>query len=499
MRWQRKNAKVDMPICKKTLNLSYSKYQIMSNYTVSVLNQDTICALASVPGTSAIAVVRISGNKAFEIAEVLFKPKKKDFNAKEVVSHTVHYGSIYVHNEWIDDVVTNFYRAPNSYTGEDIVEFFCHGSLYIQQKLLEALINSGCRLARPGEFTLKAFLNGKLDLSQAEAIADLIAANSKAAHDIAGKQLKGGFSQKIETLRQQLLKFTALIELELDFSEEDVEFADRKQLTELILNIQQELQSLSASFALGNVLKKGIPVAIIGKPNVGKSTLLNLLLQEDRAIVSAIPGTTRDAIEDTMTLEGITFRFIDTAGLRETSDAIESIGVEKTIEKIKQAYIVLYVFDISETSVEELNENLDALETYCDKEEQTLILVGNKSDKLVEIPHTFKKLVEMDTVFISAKRKENIELLTEKLLQTVNTKYQHVNGTVVSNARHYEALSKAGGIINDIIPLLETNTSHEFLATDLRRALMYLGEITGVQISNENVLDEIFEHFCIGK
>lgn len=471
----------------------------MSYYSSSVINDDTICALATVPGTSAIAVIRLSGKNAFDVIGHIFRSKSKQFDIQKINSHSVHYGSIVFNEEWLDDVVVNFYRAPRSYTGENSAEVFCHGSLYIQQKLLEGLIGNGCRLARPGEFTLKAFLNGKLDLSQAEAVADLIAANSKAAHDIALKQLKGGFSQKIEELRQQLLKFASLIELELDFSEEDVEFADRKKLSELIKKIEFEINVLSDSFALGNVLKKGIPVAIIGKPNVGKSTLLNLLLNEDRAIVSAIPGTTRDAIEDTMTLEGITFRFIDTAGLRETKDAIESIGLEKTYEKIKQAYIILYVFDISETTVEELNESLEEIETYCMGDEKTLILVGNKSDKLIETPHTFKKMVEKETVFISAKRAENIGLLTEKLIKTVNAKHIEGRDTVVSNVRHYEALTKANSIIKDIIPLIETDTSHEFLAADLRRALMYLGEITGVQISNENVLDQIFSSFCIGK
>jgi len=471
----------------------------MNYASVNILNSDTICALATVAGTSAIAAVRVSGNKAFAISNTIFRSKKKNFDIETVASHSVHYGSVFINEERLDDVVVNYYRAPHSYTGEDSVEFFCHGSIYIQQKLLEGLINNGCRLAQPGEFTLRAFLNKKLDLSQAEAVADLISANSKAAHDIALKQLKGGFSKKIEDLRQQLLKFTALIELELDFSEEDVAFADRTQLMALILNIEKEIKTLSDSFAIGNVLKKGIPVAIIGKPNVGKSTLLNILLNEDRSIVSAIPGTTRDAIEDTMTIEGISFRFIDTAGLRATDDEIERIGVSKTIEKIKQAYIILYIFDISETTTEELNESLEEIEALFVNENKTIILVGNKSDKLVEIPHTFKKLVEKETVFISAKRRENIDLLTEKLIGTVNKQHLNNSETVVSNARHYEALTKANEIIRDIIPLIQNNTSHELLAADLRRALYYLSEITGVQINNDQVLNEIFSSFCIGK
>ncbi len=460
---------------------------------------DTICALATVAGVSAIAAVRISGRKAFIIANKILKIKKKDFDIRTVSTHTVHYGSVVIYSEWLDDVVVNFYRSPRSYTGEDSVEIFCHGSLYIQQKLLEGLIDNGCRLAQRGEFTLRAFLNGKLDLLQAEAVADLISANSKTAHDLALKQLKGGFSRKIDDLRRQLLKFTSLIELELDFSEEDVEFADRTQLLALIQSIEKEIKTLLDSFTVGNVLKKGIPVAIVGKPNVGKSTLLNLLLNEDRAIVSAIPGTTRDAIEDTITIKDITFRFIDTAGLREADDEIENMGIEKTIEKIRQAYIVLYVFDISETTTEELNESLDEIEALCENDNKKIILIGNKSDKLIEIPHTFRKLVEKETIFISAKRRENINLITEKLIDTVSEAQIDNSETVVSNARHYEALKKANDIINDIILLIPQHTSHELLAADLRRALHYLGEITGVQISNENVLEEIFSSFCIGK
>jgi len=471
----------------------------MNKNPVNIFNDDTICALATVAGVSAIAAVRISGSHAFTITSNVFKAKSKRFNIKTVASHTVHFGSIVLNDEWLDDVVINIYRSPRSYTGEDCIEIFCHGSLYIQQKLLEWLIANGCRLARRGEFTLRAFLNGKLDLSQAEAVADLITANSKTAHDLAMKQLRGGFSKKIEGLRQQLLKFTALIELELDFSEEDVEFADRSQLLLLIQKIEREIRSLLDSFSVGNVLKKGIPVAITGKPNVGKSTLLNILLNEDRAIVSAIPGTTRDAIEDTITLEGITFRFIDTAGLRVADNEIENMGIEKTIEKIKQAYIILYVFDISETTTEELIESLDELENLCKEGNKKIILIGNKTDKLIEIPSSFKKLVEKETVFISAKRHENISLITEKLINIVKKEQIDNSETVVSNARHYEALKKANDIINDIIVLIPQKISHELLAADLRRALHYLAEITGVQISNENVLDEIFSSFCIGK
>lgn len=462
-------------------------------------DNDTICALSSVSGTAAIAVIRLSGPDAIAIIDKFFFSSGKKKILHEALSHTVHHGTLSYDDEILDEVVVNIYQTPRSYTGENMAEIFCHGSPYIQTRILEVLIALGCRMARPGEFTLRAFLNGKLDLSQAEAVTDLIASQSKAAHDLSMKQLKGGFSKKIEALRRQLLQFTSLIELELDFSEEDVEFADRKKLTTLIEAIQQEITILLDSFKLGNVLKKGIPVTIIGKPNVGKSTLLNILLNEDRAIVSPTPGTTRDAIEDTITLDGISFRFIDTAGLRHATDDIEFMGIEKTIEKIKQAYIILYIFDIAQTSVTELNENLRELEEIAGTDDKKIVLIGNKSDMLVEIPATFKTLVEKETIFISAKRRENINLITDKLTETVKATHFSAGDTVVSNARHYEALTRANSIISDLIPLVQSGTSHELLAADLRRALHYLGSITGVQISNENVLDEIFSNFCIGK
>ncbi|MDD3876375.1 MAG: tRNA uridine-5-carboxymethylaminomethyl(34) synthesis GTPase MnmE [Bacteroidales bacterium] len=462
------------------------------------MDDSTICALSSAQGHAAVAVIRISGKEALSIVDRIFKSRKPDVLLVNAVSHTAHYGQIYNKDGLLDEVLVNIYKAPRSYTGENSVEIFCHGSPYIQQKILEVLLENNCRLAQAGEYTFRAFRNGKLDLSQAEAVADVIASDSKSAHDLAIRQLKGGFSKKIDALRHELLKFTSLIELELDFSEEDVEFADRSLLLSLIENIEKELISLKDSFSLGNVLKKGIPVAIIGKPNVGKSTLLNVLLNEERAIVSAIPGTTRDAIEDTVTLDGISFRFIDTAGLRETDSEIENMGIEKTIEKINQAFIVLYVFDISQTEIEELNEKLDELEALCGKEKK-IILIGNKSDMLVETPPTFKKLVEKDCVFISAKRRENTHMIADKLIDIVNEAHMNASDIMVSNVRHYEALNHAHSIISDIIALIHSNTSHELLAADLRRALHYLDEITGLKISNENVLDEIFSNFCIGK
>ncbi len=471
----------------------------MSYSNINILNKDTICALSTVAGVSAIAVVRVSGKDAFGILNKIFEAKDKDFDLKKAPSHIMKYGFIKDGAEMLDDVVINIYREPHSYTGEDSVEVFCHGSLYIQQKLLEILVEKGCRLAQAGEYTLRAFVNGKLDLSQAEAVADLIAAQSKSAHELALKQLRGGFSDKINALRKLLLQFTALIELELDFSDEDVEFADRSQLIALVKNIEKELQQLLDSFRLGNVLKRGIPVAIVGKPNVGKSTLLNVLLNEERAIVSSIPGTTRDAIEDAITIEGISFRFIDTAGLRSGENEIENMGIEKTFEKIKQAHIILYVFDLADTSMEEINEKLEELKQIDNGNEKEVILVGNKSDLLVEMPHTFKMLVEKETVFISAKRCENINLLTSRLLYTVNKAQIDASETVVSNVRHYDALQKARDIIIDITALLQQDSSHELLAADLRRCLYYLDEITGLRISSDNILGEIFGKFCIGK
>ncbi len=469
----------------------------MSRY--NPLDGSTICALASVPGTAAIAIVRVSGPEAFEIVDKVFVPVNKSLSLTNASSHTVHYGSIFNGEALIDEVLVNIYKRPASYTGENTVEIFCHGSVYIQQQILELLIEQGCRLAQAGEFTLRAFMNGKLDLSQAEAVADLIAANSKAAHNLALKQMRGGYSKKIEELRQKLIKFTSLIELELDFSEEDLEFADRKELQSLIHQITQEIQALTQSFSYGNVLKKGIPVAIIGQPNVGKSTLLNALLNEDRALVSAIPGTTRDAIEDTISIEGFTFRFIDTAGLRDPEDEIEHMGIDKTYEKMEQAHIILFVFDIHDMTADILSENLSEIEKLCHGKDKTIILVGNKSDLLIETPAYFKTLVEKQAIYVSAKRKKNINMILERLTEIVRLKEDQIPDSIVSNSRHYEALTKSYQIVQDIAALLQSGTSHELLAADMRRALYYLSEITGVQINNEDILDEIFSNFCIGK
>ena len=467
-------------------------------------DNDTICALATPPGSSAIALIRISGPDAFSICKKIFQPRKKDTDLSQVPSHTIHFGNIVYKSELIDEVLISVYKAPNSYTGEDSIEISCHGSEYIQQKMISALIDSGARMAKPGEFTLRAFMNGKFDLSQAEAVADLIAANSKASHDLALNQMRGGYSRKIKDLRQQLVHFASLIELELDFSEEDVEFADRKELFILLKKLKSEVGQLVESFSQGNVLKKGIPVAIIGKPNVGKSTLLNTILNEEKAIVTDIPGTTRDAIEDTIIIDGIAFRFVDTAGLRESSDRIESIGIERTYEKIKQARIILFLFDVSEDSCEDIIGDLKAFwqemkENLTEEEFESkkVIIIGNKIDNLVEAPRHFKEFVEMECIFISAKRKENISMISESLVKSVKAG-DFQDQAIVSNLRHYEALSKALRAIKNIQKGFKKNIPSDLIAIDIKEALHYLGEITGEVTTNE-ILDNIFRNFCIGK
>jgi tRNA modification GTPase len=451
--------------------------------------EDTICAIATPPGTGAIAIIRMSGNDSLRICEQVFTPRKHGIKISEAPSHTVHFGNIIWGEELIDEVLVSVFRQPHSYTGENAVEISCHGSVYIQQKIMELLISQGTRTATPGEFTLRAFLNGKFDLSQAEAVADLIAASSRTAHDLALDQMRGGFSKKIGELRSRLLDFASLIELELDFSQEDVEFADRKELVELLEEIKSEIMHLASSFSYGNVLKTGIPVAIIGKPNVGKSTLLNAILNEERAIVSDIPGTTRDTIEDTIVVQNYAFRFIDTAGLRHSRDAIESEGIERTYEKIRQAKIVLYVFDANDLTpwpplLEERGNN-------------KLILIANKSDLLEETPAHLKELLEEHCIFISAKRKENINLILERLVEEVRE--MHMQDTaVVSNVRHYEALLGARKSAEAVLAGLSTGLPGDLISVDLRMALYHLGEITG-QITTDDILGNIFGRFCIGK
>ncbi|MCF8386677.1 MAG: tRNA uridine-5-carboxymethylaminomethyl(34) synthesis GTPase MnmE [Bacteroidales bacterium] len=459
--------------------------------------QDTICALATPPGSAAIAVIRVSGPDTFLILEKIFKPKNKQVNISKSPAYKIYFGTIGDERELIDEVLLSIFKNPNSYTGEDAVEISCHGSEYIQQKIIESLIDHGARLANPGEFTMRAFVNGKFDLSQAEAVADLIASNSKSSHDLALEQMRGGFSSKIKELRQQLLDFVSLIELELDFSEEDVEFADRKQLFDLLDTLKQELKKLVDSFKLGNVLKRGIPVAIIGKPNVGKSTLLNAILNEEKAIVSEIPGTTRDVIEDTIIIDGYSFRFIDTAGLRHSGDTIETMGIERTREKIAQASIILYICDISECTIDGLDEILAEFKEYINHKSKRFILIGNKIDKLEEMPKKFKELVDLETIFVSAKRKENISLITDSLLKSVK-KQKVSDRTIVSNTRHYEALKKALESVQNVDKGLKDGLPSDLVTIDIRQALHYLGSITG-EISTDEILGNIFGKFCIGK
>lgn len=460
-------------------------------------SSDTICALSTPAGHGAIAIVRLSGSEAVSLLTQVFRQKGRKTNPEDLISHKAVFGTIETNGEILDEVLATVFKGPHSYTGEDVVEISCHGSVYIQQKLLELILSLGARLAEPGEFTLRAFMNGKFDLSQAEAVADLIASNSEASHKLAMKQMRGGFSLKIGELRARLVDFASLIELELDFSEEDVEFADRTELFQLLEKIKSEIGNLKSSFTLGNVMKHGIPVAIAGKPNVGKSTLLNALLNEERALVSEIPGTTRDAIEDTINISGVTFRFIDTAGLRHTEDVVENMGIERTFEKMNQASVVLYVFDITSTSENEIDEAIADIRVQLEDSSKAIIPVANKTDMLTEAPHSFKKLVELDTLFVSAKRNENINLIVERLLQAAHPG-DTGDQTIVYNLRHFEALSRAAQSIESIEKGFAEGVPSDLVAIDIRQALHHLGSITG-EVTTDELLGNIFGKFCIGK
>lgn len=458
---------------------------------------ETICAIATAAGRAAIAMIRISGADAIAVAENIFRPASKNVHFAELPGYSFIYGSIYDADELIDQVMVGVFRAPHSYTSEDVIEISCHGSTYIQQRIMELLVQRGVRVAEPGEFTLRAFMNGRMDLTQAEAVADLIASSSHASHRLAVTQMRGGFAKKIENLRQQLLDFASLLELELDFSDEDVEFANRSQLKDLLAELKAELEMLISSFRLGNVLKHGIPVAIVGKTNVGKSTLLNALLNEERAIVSEIPGTTRDTIEDVINIRGVSFRFIDTAGLRDTADTIESIGIGRTHQMMEQAAIILYTFDLNDFSFAELRENLNALNLKYGDQDKRIILIGNKTDLLIEIPHDFKELVDHETIFISAKRKENINLIIDSLLRSVEHGIPETD-IVVSNTRHLQALQEALRAVQAVDDAFAIQLSTDLVAVDIRLALYNLGTITG-KITTEEILGNIFSKFCIGK
>lgn len=461
-------------------------------------HQDTIVALATAAGAGAIAVIRLSGKDAIAIADANFQSIKHKKSLRDQKSHTLHLGHITNNGRVLDEVLVSIFKNPYSYTGEDTIEISCHGSSYIQQEIIQLFLEKGCRMADAGEFTLRAFLNGKLDLSQAEAVADLIASDSEASHKIAMQQMRGGFSNEIQLLREQLLNFASLIELELDFSEEDVEFADREQFKILIGKIQLVLKRLIDSFAVGNVIKNGIPVAIVGEPNVGKSTLLNALLNEDRAIVSDIAGTTRDSIEDEIIIDGVSFRFIDTAGIRETKDVVENIGIQKTFEKINQAQVVLYLLDSEKSKIDSQLCRTE-IETIKNKYPQKqLIVIGNKADKVStnEITQLKKQIPEL--IFLSAKEKSGIETLTDQLTALINTGALQNNETIVTNSRHYDALLKALNEINKVDEGIQMGLSSDLMAIDIREALYYFGLITG-EVTNDDLLGNIFANFCIGK
>lgn len=469
-----------------------------------MIANDTIVALATASGTGAIAVIRLSGKDAIAIGSRFFRSVSGK-SLSEQKSHTVHLGHIVDHPRVIDEVLVTIFKNPHSYTGEDVIEISCHGSLYIQQEIIQLFLKNGCRMANAGEYTLRAFLNGKLDLSQAEAVADLIASDNEASHKIAMQQMRGGFSNEIKHLRDELLNFASLIELELDFAEEDVEFANRDEFYNLVNRIIHVLKRLIDSFSVGNVIKNGIPVAIVGEPNVGKSTLLNALLNEERAIVSDIAGTTRDTIEDEMVIGGMSFRFIDTAGIRDTEDVVESIGIKKTFEKIEQAQVVLFL--IGSGQLAQGNEAIRSFIVEIEKiknqfPQKQLLVVLNKIDQISDselanitthlAPHT------AHLIPISAKSGFGVEQLTDTLLNLINTGTLRNNETIITNTRHYDALLKAFEEIQKVKYGLDSELSGDLLAIDIRQALYHFGEITG-EITNDDLLGNIFANFCIGK
>lgn len=465
------------------------------------MNQDTICAIATAQG-GAIGSIRVSGPEAITITSRIFTPAKSGKLLSEQKPYTLTFGRIYNGEEMIDEVLVSLFRAPHSYTGEDSTEITCHGSSYILQQVMQLLIKNGCRMAQPGEYTQRAFLNGKMDLSQAEAVADLIASSSAATHRLALSQMRGGFSKELTTLREKLLNFTSMIELELDFSEEDVEFADRSALRRLADEIEEVIARLGNSFSVGNVIKNGVPVAIIGETNAGKSTLLNVLLNEDKAIVSDIHGTTRDVIEDTVNIGGITFRFIDTAGIRETSDTIESLGIERTFQKLDQAEIVLWMID-SADAISQLTLLSDKILPRC--EHKQLILVFNKVELINEtqkneLASQFSEHIgsEIESIFISAKQRLHTDELQQRLVAAAHLPTVTQNDVIVTNVRHYEALTRALDAIHRVQEGLDANISGDFLSQDIRECIFHLSDIAG-EVTNDMVLQNIFAHFCIGK
>ncbi len=463
------------------------------------MQQDTICAIATAQG-GAIGVIRVSGPQSIAITSKIFTPISGK-PLEERKNYSLTFGKILSDNgEIIDEVLVSVFRAPHSYTGEDSTEISCHGSSYILQQVIRLLIANGCRLAEPGEYTQRAFLNGKMDLSQAEAVADLIASSSAVTHRLAMNQMRGGFSQELSLLRDKLLHLTSLMELELDFSDhEELEFADRSELTQIANDIEKTVSRLANSFSVGNAIKNGVPVAIIGETNAGKSTLLNALLNEEKAIVSDIHGTTRDVIEDTINLQGITFRFIDTAGIRQTNDVVESIGIERTYQKMEQANIILWMID--GTREADFNELKAEILPYC--EGKQLIILFNKADKLTPgirqiLSQSFSD-IKAPKLFLSAKTRDSLDELETLLVKTAALPEVSQNDVIVTNIRHYEALSRALDSIHRVQDGLQMQLSGDFVSQDLRECLYHLAEIVGGEIDVEEVLGNIFKHFCIGK
>ncbi len=454
---------------------------------------DTIVALATPPGIGAIGVIRLSGPDSIDLVNQVFKGD----DLMQAAGNTIHYGLIKVGAQIIDEVLVSIFRAPKSYTGENSVEISCHGSPYILQHVIELLIQNGARLAQPGEFTQRAFLHGKMDLASAEAVQDLIASENKASHELALKQLRGGVSQDIDRLRQQLIHFASMIELELDFGEEDVSFANRDELLELVQQALQYIYALTDSFQLGNAIKHGVNTVIAGRPNAGKSTLLNALINEERAIVSAIAGTTRDTIEERLTIQGVQFRLIDTAGIREAHDVIEQIGVERALEHVTNSSVLIYVFDVTELSPQQVHQELNKIK----EDHQNTLLIANKIDLIPQFDtqaYATKALPADHIIGISAKEKMNIEQLMNNLYHLAISQSGVQNNNVISNARHYESLSKAAESLEQVVQGINQDVSSDFVAMDIRHALNYLGEITGT-ISTDDLLDRIFREFCIGK
>ncbi|MGV8879287.1 MAG: tRNA uridine-5-carboxymethylaminomethyl(34) synthesis GTPase MnmE [Sphingobacteriaceae bacterium] len=458
----------------------------------SLYHTDTIVALATPGGVGAIGVIRLSGDEAITIANAVFRGK----DLRKQLTHTIHFGSVADGDLVLDEVLMSVFIGPSSYTRENVVEISCHGSAYIIESIIRLLIRKGARAAKPGEFTLRAFLNGQLDLSQAEAVADLIASDSRASHQVAMQQLRGGFSNQLQVLRGQLIHFASMIELELDFSEEDVEFANRDQLKQLILDINRVILSLIQSFELGNVIKNGVSTVIAGRPNAGKSTLLNALLNEERAIVSPIPGTTRDTIEELLNINGVNFRLIDTAGIREATDTIEALGVQRTMEKISQSALLVYLFDINMLSPDEFYTDVQKLK----REGLPLLIVANKMDQemATEKLSRINKPAGLQFLAISALEKQNIDALKQAIYNIALQGKLTGQETMITNIRHLEALQKTETALQSVLAGIDNPVTSDFLAIDIKQALYYLGEITG-QVTTDDLLDNIFSKFCIGK